>query len=148
MQGHLCRFTHGPHEQQQTNDRDQRDGSAPAQFDGIARKIRSLLKHRRVIEGTEMGLDQGNPEQKAQITHPIHQECLEVGINGCGPGIPKADQQIGHQANRLPAKKQLDEIIGHHQHQHGEGKERDVTEKPLIPVIVVHIPNGVDMDHE
>jgi hypothetical protein len=85
---------------------------------------------------------------------------LEVGVDGRLARRPETDQQIGDQPHRFPAEEQLHEVVGHHQHQHREGEQRDVAEEALIavgtgtavirPVVFVigHITDGVDMDHQ
>ena len=92
--------------------------------------------------------DQRDAQQKAEVAHAIDQERLEIGEDGGGARVPEADQQVGHQANRFPAEEQLQEVVGHHQHQHREGEQRDVAEKALVARVIVHVADGVDVHHQ
>jgi hypothetical protein len=50
--------------------------------------------------------------------------------------VPEADQQIGGHAHAFPAEEHLQQVVGGHQHQHGEGEQRQVGEEAR-PVRVV-----------
>ena len=69
-------------------------------------------------------------------------------MNGCWSLVPEPDQQVGREADRLPAKVQLQEIVRHNQHQHGERKQGDITEEALITRVVAHVTDGVDVDQQ
>jgi hypothetical protein len=43
--------------------------------------------------------------------------------------IPEADQQVGRETHAFPAEEHLHEVVGRHQHQHGEGEERQIGEE-------------------
>jgi hypothetical protein len=46
----------------------------------------------------------------------------------------------------FPEDKELKQVVCHHQHQHREGEECDIAEKPCVPGISVHVADGIDMD--
>ena len=79
-------------------------------------------KHGGIVQGTEHHQHQSDAQQETKIADAIYQKGFEVGVNRCFLGIPKANQQIGNHSHRFPAEEQLHEIVGHHQHQHGEGE--------------------------
>jgi hypothetical protein len=60
--------------------------------------------------------------------------------------VPVADEQIGTESDGFPEDKELKQVVRHHQHQHREGEERDIAEKPCVPGISVHVADGIDMD--
>ncbi len=103
------------------------------------------LEDLRVIQRARISEYQTNAENETKVTHAIHQKGLQIGVNGCGFRVPKANQQIRHQTHRFPAKEKLQEIIAHHQHQHRKGEQRDVAEEALVSRVVLHVANGVDM---
>ena len=161
VQRNLGRLAHGADEQQDADQRHQ--GNAAEDVDlllgeaegGVCRHVEDLpVIHRPEIHG-----DGGDAKNEAEVTHPVDEKCLEVGEDGGFALRPESDQQIGDQAHRLPAEEQLEEIVGHHQHQHGEGEERDIAEETLIavaagqgflgPVLLVvgHVADGVDVHH-
>ena len=88
------------------------------------------------------------PSRKPKSPTRLTRKALRLGVGGRGTREPEADEQVGHQSHRLPAEEQLQEIVRHHQHQHREGEQRDVAEKPLVTGIVVHVADGVDVHHE
>ena len=65
-------------------------------------------------------------EREAEIADAVDDEGLDRGRVGLGLVVPEADQQIAHQADALPAEEQLHEVVRRHQHQHGEGEQRQV----------------------
>ena len=95
-----------------------------------------------------MSEHQTDAQHETEVANAIDQKGLEVGVDRGWPVMPEANQQIRHQAHRLPAEKQLQEVIGHHQHQHREGEEADIGKKPLITVVILHVADGVDMHHQ
>jgi hypothetical protein len=97
-------------------------------------EFRRLGEHLGVVHGAEVHADGGDAEQEAEVADPVDQEGLQVGEDRRLAHRPEADQQVGHQADRLPAEEQLHEVVRHHQHQHREGEQRDVAEEALIAV--------------
>ncbi len=95
-----------------------------------------------------MRQDQANTEDETKVAHTVNQKSLHVGDNRCRPGIPKTDQQVRDETDRLPAEEQLHEIVAHDQHEHGKGKQRDVTEEAVVARIVTHIADRVDVNHQ
>src|SRR3990172_1840067 len=101
-----------------------------------------------VVEGEEIGEDERDAEQEPEVAHAVDQKRLQIRVYRGGPLEPEPDQQVRHQAHRLPAEEQLQEVVGHHQHQHGEREQRDIGEKTLVARIVGHVADGVDVHHE
>ncbi len=91
---------------------------------------------------------QADAEDEAEIADPVDQKGLEVGVDRRFLRVPEADQQVGHQAHRLPAEEQLQEVVAHHQHEHGEGEQRNVGEETLIAGVILHVADGVDVHHQ
>ena len=60
--------------------------------------------------------------------------------------VPVADEQIGAETDGFPEDEELKQVVRHDQHQHREGKERDVAEEAGIARISSHIPDGIDVD--
>jgi hypothetical protein len=58
-----------------------------------------------------------------------------------------ADQQVGRETHAFPAEEHLEQVVGRHQHQHGEGEEREIGEEARPMRVVVHVANRIDM-HE
>lgn len=160
MQRHLGRFAHGADEEQDTDHRHQRPAAVAPDLDLGIGQSRRLGEDLSVVEAVGVHGDGGDAEDETEVTHAVDDEGLQVGEDRRRPHRPEADQQVGDQAHRLPAEEELEEVVGHHQHQHGEGEERDVAEEALIavaprqaglgPIVLVigHVADGVDMDAE
>src|ERR1043165_5020092 len=65
---------------------------------------------------------------------------------GRGLWVPEADEEVGGEADALPAEEHLDEIVRRHQHQHREGEEREVGEEAGLAVVLRHIAPAIEMD--
>ena len=85
-----------------------------------------------------------NPKSPTRLTR----KAFKSGERRRRPRVPKADEQVGHHADALPAEEQLHEVVRHHQHQHREREQRDVAEEALIAVVIVHVADGVDVHHQ
>ena len=94
------------------------------------------------------------PEEEAEVADPVDDERLDRGGVGAGLAVVEADQQVRGDADALPAEEELQEVVGGHQRQHGEGEERQVGEEArlvalarLEVLVVVHVAEAVEM-HE
>ncbi len=91
--------------------------------------------------------DGENAEREAEVAHAIDDERLDRGRVRLWLVVPEADEQIAHQADPLPAEEQLHEVVGRHQHQHGESEQRQIGEETRPVRILLHVADGVEM-HE
>ncbi|OIQ68574.1 hypothetical protein GALL_498310 [mine drainage metagenome] len=112
------------------------------------REFRALGEDFAVVQAAGIGGGERDSQNETEVAHAVDDERLHIGKHRSRPGVPETDQQIRHQAHRLPAEKELKHVVAHHQHQHGEGEQGDVAEKPLIAVVVGHIADGVDVHRE
>ena len=149
MQRNLCRFTHRPDKQADTGHGHQRNRTTLThqRIHGVG-EFGGLLENLDVIQRTEISQDQADTEDEAEVTDTVDQEGLHVGKNRGRTGVPETDQQIGDQTDSFPAEEELHEVVAHHQHQHGEGEQRDVAEEAVVTRIFLHVADGVDMDHQ
>ena len=148
MQGNLCGFGHGAHEQQQADDGHGRPFDPCRNGDRLPGSAGGLAEHRLVVQAAEDTQHGGDAQQEPEIPDPVDQEGLQVGMDRRLPGVPEADQQVGHQAHGLPAEEQLQEVVRHDQHQHREREQGDVREKPLVAGIIMHVADRIDVHHQ
>ena len=87
------------------------------------------------------------PSDEAEIADAVDDERLDRRGVGGGLLVPEADEQIAREADALPAEEHLDEVVGRHQHQHGEGEEREIGEEARPVRILVHVADRIEM-HE
>ena len=145
MQRELRRLAHGTNEQANADHCDQHPRSAGELQFG---KLHHLGEHLGIVQCPGEGHDQANTKDKTKIAHTVHQKRLHVGKNGGWPVEPEANQQIRHQAHGLPSEKQLQQVVAHHQHQHGEREQGNVGKETVVAFILVHVTDGVDVNHE
>ena len=146
VQQELRRFAHGADEQQDADQVEHVDLRAQ-ELHGLADLLRRGSKHRVVLDGVEHGEDGEDAEGETEIADAVDDEGLDRGGVGGGLVIPEADQEIGGETDAFPAEEQLQEIVGGHQRQHGEGEERQIGEEARLIRILVHVADGVEV-HE
>jgi hypothetical protein len=110
--------------------------------------IQSVPGNVSIVERACVGRDQANAQDKAEVTHTVDQKGLHVGEDGGGLVEPETDQQVRHQAHGFPAEEQLQHVVAHDEHQHGEGKQRDVGEETVVAFVFFHVADGVDVHHQ
>ena len=114
-------------------------------IDGGADVSGGVGKDRPVLQRPKDDKHQQDAQQKSEVADSIDDKCLS-GRGSCGMAvIPMSDQQIRTQPDRFPEDEELEEIIRHDQHQHGEGKQRDIGEKSRVARFPVHVPDGIDV---
>ena len=119
MQRELRGFTHCADKQQQAGDSNQ--VSAQKRY---VLHVRQIGKHVRIAQAAaEIRQHQTDAEHKAEVAHAVHQKGFQVGENGAVAFEIETNQQIRHQTYCFPAEEELDEVVGHNQHQHAEGKQ-------------------------
>ena len=101
-----------------------------------------------VVQAAKKCENRAYSQNKPKVSDPINQKCLKIRSNSRLSFIPEPDQQIRHEPYPLPAEEQLQEIVRHHQDEHGECKQGDITEESGISWIIGHVADGVDMDHK
>ena len=119
VQRKLCGFTHCADKQQQAGDSNQ----VGAQKRYVLH-VRQIGKHVRIAQAAaEIRQHQTDAEHKTEVAHTVHQKGFQVGENSAVAFEIETNQQIRHQAHGFPAEEELDEVIGHNQHQHAESKQ-------------------------
>ena len=72
---------------------------------------------------------QRDAEREAEVADAVDDERLDRGGAGGRAVIPVADEQVAHQPDAFPAEEQLHQVVGRHQHQHGEGEQAEIAEE-------------------
>ena len=145
MQGKLSRLAHGPNKKTNAHHGDQHPlCTRKSQLS----KLRCFGKSFGVVQGARICRNEANTQNKAKVTHAVDQKGFHIGKDGGGLVEPKTNQQIRHQTYGFPAKKQLQKVVAHDEHEHGEGKQRYVGKEPVVAFVFFHVPNGVDVHHQ
>ncbi len=149
MQGDLGRFADGPREEQQGDQGDHPHLPLAArpgqQVDGRPRLPGRLAEDGRIIQGPEGQKDEQHPQAESEVSDAIDHEGLGGGVARRFLLVPMGDEQVGAKAHGLPAKEQLQEVVGHDQHQHRKGEQGHVGEEPGVSLVAVHVSDGVEI---
>ena len=62
--------------------------------------------------------------------------------------VPEADQQVGGEADHLPAHEEQQQAVGDDDAEHGPGKERQEAEEAGEVFVVLHVADAVDEDQQ
>jgi hypothetical protein len=122
VQQELRRFSHRPHEQKETDQRE-RIHVPGQEVNGLAGERWRLRENGVEVDRAGHQEHREDAERKAEIADAIDDEGLDGGGVRLRLLVPETDEQIAHQPDALPAEKQLHEIVRRHQHQHGEGEQ-------------------------
>src|SRR5690606_9539076 len=104
--------------------------------DGAALRLARRREDRVEADIVEDEKNCEDAEREAEIADAVHHEGLDGGGIGGGPVIPETDQQIGGETDSFPAEEKLDEIVRRHQHQHGEGEQREIGEEARLALVL------------
>ena len=85
-------------------------------------------------------------QRETEIADAVDDEGLDGGSRSRRLLVPEADQQIGRETDAFPAEEHLHEVVGGHQHQHGEGEEAEVGEEARPVGVVGHVADRVEVD--
>jgi hypothetical protein len=145
MQWKLRRLAHGADEQ---TDADHCDQHPVAARHGQLGDFSRLGKSLGVIQRAGISCDQPDAQNEAKVAHPIDQKGFHVGEDGSRLVEPESDQQVRNQTHRFPAKEQLEQVVAHHQHEHGEREQGDVGKEAVVAFVFFHVADGVDVNHQ
>ena len=99
-------------------------------------------------DGVEDEIGERDADREEQVADAVDDERLDRRRVGGRPVIPVVDEQIGDEADPFPAEEQLHQVVGRHQHQHREGEQRDIGEEARHGLVMRHVADAVDMDHQ
>jgi hypothetical protein len=100
------------------------------------------------VERAEVRDEQEHREEKAEVADTVDDEGLLACVGGGVLAEVEADEQVGGEANALPADEEQEEIRGEHQNQHEEHEEVQVGEEAPVALLMRHVADGVDVDEE
>ena len=144
VQQELRRLAHRAHKQEQA----QRGQNV----DLIAEEQERLPGHRggrtekRIhVDGSEDGKEAKYAQRKAEVADAIDDERLDGSRVRRFLLIPEANEQVREQTHALPAKEHLQQVVGRHQHQHGEREAGQIGEEARARWVLGHVADRIDM---
>ena len=120
MERELCALAHRAHKEQQGD---------TCQRVAAHRSTLGLRKNTRIAKEVQRPEDGVNPHDRdaeAKIANPVDDKGLLGGVIGGSALVVVADEQIRAETDRLPEDEQQQEVVGQHQHEHGENEERKI----------------------
>ena len=100
------------------------------------------------VERAEVRDEEEHREQEAEVADAVDDEGFLAGVGGGVLLEVEADEQVGGEADALPADEEQQEAGGEHQHQHEEHEEVEVGEEAPVALLVRHVAGGVEVDEE
>src|SRR5207237_2548883 len=95
----------------------------------IGQTVREPPEQLLEVERAHVGPENQQDDDEAGVADAVGDECLDGRIGCASAFVVKADEQVGANAHQFPAQKDLEEIIGQHQVEHGEAEEREKKEE-------------------
>ena len=141
----MRRLAHRAHEEQQADGGHHIDIVAE-ELHGLAGLPGRASEDRVEVDRAEDHEGREDAKREAEIADAVDDEGLDRGSIGGWALVPEADQQVGGETDALPAEEELQQVVRRHQHQHREGKERQVAEEARLMRIVAHIADRIDVN--
>ena len=140
VQRELRRLAHGANEEHETNQREHA---------GSGRRYgRCLSEDFVVVQRPEDIPRQQETDQEANVADAVRQEGFDGG-RGCRLTLePEPNQEVRAETDGFPEDEQDQQVVRHHEHDHREDEQRQIGEEPPKAGIVVHVSNGINVDHE
>ena len=107
------------------------------------------------VEGAGRDPEEQDADQEAEVAQARRDEGFE--LRGRRPGNlgasgrlllaeEEADQQVGREADQLPADEEDEEVRAEDEQEHREGEERELDEEARVAAIAGHVAHRVEMD--
>ena len=104
--------------------------------------------HLRESDAADLVEEDEDPDQEPEIPDPVDDERLAPRVGLLLVGEPEPDQQVAAEAHALPADEHRDQVVAEDQGEHRGDEQVQIREVAPIPGILVHVPDGVDVDEE
>jgi hypothetical protein len=90
--------------------------------------------------------EQHEPDDEAEVAEAVDDEGLHAGRGLLRVGVPEGDEQVGGEADALPAEEHHREVVTHDQQQHREDEEVQVAEEAPVGRLLRHVADREDVD--
>ena len=153
MQDQLSRFTHRTNKEQE-GQQVRRVPIAPQEVKLGFSQMRRIIKDDVELDAVGQHVETEDTECETKVTNAVHNESFHRSSVCRRFFVVETDQQVGCDAHAFPAKEHLNEVVRGNQHEHGEGKERQIGKEPCLIVFVMtpvfvmrHVAHGIEV-HE
>ena len=101
-----------------------------------------------IAQGAEVLDQQEERDEEAEVADAVGDEGFFACVGGRVLEEEEADEQVGGEADALPADKHEQVVVGQHQGQHEEHEEVEVGEEAVVAALMLHVGHGIDVDEE
>ena len=118
--------------------------------DELGRRTCSRQPCAAVVEeqGAGLGVEPDHAEEESEVADAGGDEGFLGGGGGFGLGVPEADEEVGGEADDLPAHEEQKQAVGDDHAEHGAGEEREKAEEAGEVLVVGHVADAVDEDQQ
>ena len=109
---------------------------SPAPVDSTGDACETWLKTSVKSSEPKCGDQQEHAEQESEVANAVDDEGFLAGVGGGVLLEVEADEQVGGEADALPADEHQQVVVGQHQHQHEEHEQVQVGEEAPVAVVV------------
>ncbi len=99
-------------------------------------------------EGAGLGVEPDHADEESEVADAGGDEGFFSGGRGGGVGVPEADEEVGGEADDLPAHEEEEQGVGDDDAEHGSGEEGEEAEEAGEVLVVLHVAGAVDEDEQ
>ena len=99
-------------------------------------------------QGAGLGVEPDHADEEAEVADAGGDEGFFRGGGGFGLGVPEADEEVGGEADDLPAHEEQQQAVGDDDAEHGSGEEGEEAEEAGEVLVVLHVAGAVDEDEQ
>ena len=114
----------------------------------LERAGRDRLPQGADVEGTDLGVDDHEGQEEAQIPDPRRDEGLAGGVGRRLLLGPEPDELVGAEADQLPSDDEEEQVVGEHQQQHRDGEHLQPGEEEGVLLVAVHVADAEEVHEE
>ena len=114
--------------------------------DHAAAELVDAVEDVGVVDRAEVGEHHEDGDRETGVTDAVHEERLLAGGRRARAQVPEGDQQVGREADALPAEVQHHVVVAEDQQQHRRDEQVEVAEELPAARVVVHVTHRVEVD--
>ena len=107
-----------------------------------------VIKQGNHVKRMKISIQNQDTRQQRHIPDPVHNKSLFIGLHRLFTREPKANEQVGCKTHQLPKHIQQQQVIHHHQTQHGKTKETEISKIAAVFFIALHVCDGINMHRQ
>ena len=86
--------------------------------------------------------------EEAEVTDAVGDERLFSSGGVRAVLVPEADEEVAAETDAFPAYEQDRKVVAQYKHQHREHEEVQVREEAPVPLVLLHVRSGIEVDQK